>query len=127
MELPDGVSGRHPGLQRVGLDRLGLAGAPVLRWFDFAVFRHLGDALRLAVDRPGRPVVVRPAMLRALVDMRQDAETQLRVLVQDVTGRILVRAEMCVDAVLVRENTLQTPAEYLHTARPATHLHQIPS
>src|SRR3546814_19881231 len=86
MELPDGVSGRHPGLQRVGLDRLGLAGAPALRWFAFAVLRHPGDALRLAVARPGRPVVVRPALLRALVALRPAADPHPRVLVPYFAG-----------------------------------------
>src|SRR4030095_10830072 len=58
------------------------------------VIGHDGLADGLAVDRPGRAMVMRLAFLGAVIDMAEDAEAELRVLVKDfplrpVLGQVL--------------------------------------
>src|SRR6267378_3678304 len=51
---------------------------------DELVVGHLGFALRLAVDRPRRAMIVRRRVLSTVVGVREDAEAELGVLVKDV-------------------------------------------
>ena len=82
---------RHAGFQRVVLDpsrlpRFSLAGAR-----DRLIVGHYRFAARLAVDRPGRAVIVRIAVLGALVDVAEDAEIEFRILVQHLALGHVVR------------------------------------
>src|SRR5205807_3796277 len=58
-------------------DRARLAEDPFARRRHLLVIGHDRLAEGLAVDRPGRPVIVRLAFLRALIDMAENAEAEL--------------------------------------------------
>ena len=62
---------------------LNFSGLAVLRLFDEPPVSHFGYTGGLTVDRPTRPMIVRRAVLRALIDMGENAETEVGVLVKD--------------------------------------------
>ena len=64
-----------------------LAGLAFGRGGHQLVVRHLGLARGLAVDRPRRPVVMRRRVLRSLVAVREQAEAEIRVLVEHLALR----------------------------------------
>src|SRR5258708_6205000 len=68
-------------------DRTRLAGPLRARRRHPLVIRHARLAEGLAVDRPGRSMIVRLTFLRALIDMAENAETEFRVLVEDLPLR----------------------------------------
>ena len=84
------VQVRHAGLQRVGAQLARLAGVPFGRGFEFLPVGHLGLARSLAVDGPGRTVVVGHASLGPLVVVGQDAEPQVGVLVDHLALRLVL-------------------------------------
>src|SRR5262249_17879313 len=83
---------------------------------DERVITHLGFTLRLAVDRPVWPMVVRRAALGAHVAVRKYAEAQLRILVQDLAFRRLV-GDVGRDELLVLEILLQQGADLAAAGR----------
>src|ERR1700720_378346 len=68
-----------------------LAGPLGARRRDPLVIGHDRLAERLAIDRPGRAVIVRLAFLGTLIDMTEDAETELGILVEDFPLRRVLR------------------------------------
>src|SRR5215472_8875572 len=95
--LPDGAR----------LARLSFAGAR-----HRLVIGHHRLAARLAVDRPRRAVVVRVAVLGAVVDMAKDAEAELRVFVQHLAVRHVI-VEMCPDEGIVLQHLQNQAADLL--------------
>src|SRR6267143_99330 len=77
---------------------------------DELVVGHLGFALRLAVDRPRRAMIVRRRILRAVVRVREDAEAELRVLVKEVPFRRLV-VQTGLNEAFIQQGSLETRAE----------------
>src|SRR5438094_668606 len=73
----------HARRQLVRANRARLARLLAAGRRDKLVVGHLGFALRLAVDRPRRAMIVRRRVLRAVVGVREDAEAELGVLVKD--------------------------------------------
>ena len=80
----------RPGREHVGAGLPGFAGLAGRGRLHQRVVAHRGLALRLAVDRPRRAVVVRPAFLGPGVVVRQDAKAQLGILVETKSGRTVV-------------------------------------
>src|SRR5438067_12656808 len=81
----------HAGLQRVILDPAGLPRPSLAGARDRFIIGHHRFAARLAVNRPGRAVIVRVAVLGALINVAEDAEAELGILAQhlalgDVVG-----------------------------------------
>src|SRR5690348_6786873 len=62
-------------------DMAHLAGLLLGRRLDQRPIAHQRLAARLAIDRPGRPVIMRRRFAGAVVDMGEDAESQFRILV----------------------------------------------
>src|SRR5207253_9963013 len=60
-------------------------------------FDHVGMAGRLAVDRPGLPMVVRRRLARLVIDVREDLETHLLVLVQHLEAERYVLSDSRLD------------------------------
>src|SRR6267378_2251213 len=84
---------------------------------DELVVGHLGFALRLAVDRPRRAMIVRRRVLSTVVGVREDAEAELGVLVKDVAfRRLLVQAGL--DEAFVQQGSLEARAELAPPGRP---------
>src|SRR6267142_3887501 len=77
---------------------------------DELVVGHLGFALRLAVYRPRRAMIVRRRVLRAVVGVREDAEAELGVLVKDVAFRRLV-VQAGLDEAFIEQGGLEARAE----------------
>src|SRR5579875_2234491 len=71
-----------------------------------------GLAARLAVDRPGRAVIMRIAVLGAVIDMAEDAEAEFGILVQNLALGHLV-AEIGVDEIVVLQHVLDQRAHPL--------------
>src|SRR5262249_31550558 len=66
----------------------------------------------LAVDRPGRPVIVRVALLLALISVGEDAEAELGIFVEDLAlGHVV--ADVPGDEGVVFENVLDDLADFL--------------
>src|SRR5580704_12242462 len=80
----------HARLQAVAPDVAHLARPGLARRLDQGPVVHQRLTARLAIDRPGRPVIVRVALPRASVNVGQDAEAELRVLVEDLALRHVV-------------------------------------
>ena len=78
------VEVRGPGRQLVGANLLDLAWLTVRRLLNEAPVGHLGHTRHLAVDCPARPVVVRRAVLRSPIDVRENAEVQLWIFIKDL-------------------------------------------
>src|SRR5579872_5821866 len=107
--------------QRVVLDPARLAGLSLAGAGDREILGHDRLAARLAVDRPGRAVIVRVAVLGAVVDMAEDAEAELRVLEQHLAlGHVV--AEVAFDEVLVLQHLLDQPADLLAPFRTGVRL-----
>src|SRR6059036_1537503 len=78
------VDVRHARLERVARDETHLAGLVLGGGLDERPVAHHGLPPGLTVDRPGRAVVVRVTLPGALVDVGENAEAELRVLVEDL-------------------------------------------
>src|SRR5262249_48254209 len=74
----------HPWLERVARREANLARLVRCGLRDERPVAHHGLAPRLPVDRPGRTVIVRIALLLALVRVGEDTEAELRILVEDL-------------------------------------------
>src|SRR5215467_1301029 len=96
--------------QAILLDRLELGlfgiGAVVLA----LPLDHVGVVRGLAVDRPGRAVVVRRRHPSLVVDMGEDLESEARVLVQYLQAARHLFAAISLDEVAVREQLLELQA-----------------
>src|SRR4029453_1759751 len=107
---------RHAGLERIAPGAADLAGHGRGGGLEHLPVAHHGGAVGLAVDGPGRAVVVRIALLGACVDVGEDAEAELRVFVEDLAlGRPV--AEMGVREGLVLEDVLDEGAYLLPPLR----------
>src|SRR5262249_39913631 len=84
MEIALVVEMRHAGLQRVVAGEAHLAHLASAGRFDQRPVAHHRFSRNLAVDRPGRPVIMRLARARVMIGVSADAEAELRVLVDDV-------------------------------------------
>src|SRR5215831_4278710 len=71
---------------------------------------HVGVVRGLAVDRPGRAVVVRRRHPSLVVDMGEDLESELRILVQHLQAARHLLAAIGLDEVAVREQLLEFQA-----------------
>src|SRR5207245_7757256 len=69
------------------------------------------------VDRPGRSVIVLLAFLRTLIDMAENAETQLRIFVEDLPLRCGLR-QMVADELRVGARFLHQRAHSLAALGP---------
>src|SRR5688500_3497739 len=90
MEIALVVHVRHSRLEPIAPDVAHLAGLVFARRLDDGPVAHHGCALRLAVDGPGWPVIVGLALLRAMMDVGEDAEAELWILVQNLALRPVV-------------------------------------
>src|SRR3989449_2569193 len=107
---------RHPRLQRIRAHVADLARRAVLRGLDQLPVAHHRLAHGLAVDRPVLAVIVRLALLRPVVDVGQDAEAELRVLVDDLALRHVV-AQVPGDEGLVRQHLAEQRADLFTALR----------
>src|SRR5262249_6904869 len=71
---------------------------------------HVGVVRGLAVDRPGRAVVVRRRHPSLVVDMGEDLESEIRVLVEHLQAARHLLAAIGLDEGLVREQLLELQA-----------------
>src|SRR5215831_12440489 len=72
----------HSGCQRVILDVPRLAWPTLAGPRDRLIIGHDRLAGCLTIDRPGRPVIMRIAVLGAVIHMTENAKAELRILVQ---------------------------------------------
>src|SRR5512145_2409278 len=81
----------HPRRELVGANWPRLARLALCRRSDQLIVSHLGLALRLAVDRPRGPVVMRRGVLGAFIAMREHAEAELRIFIEHLAlwGRVV--------------------------------------
>src|SRR6516165_4050572 len=94
-------------LDGAGLTRFSLAGAR-----HRLIIGHDRFAARLAVNRPGRTVIVWVALFRAVIDVSEDAKSEFWVLIQYLAVRHIV-AEMRRDEVIVSQYVLNQRANLL--------------
>src|SRR6516162_307923 len=96
--------------QAILLDRLELGlcgiGAVVLA----LPLDHVGVVRGLAVDRPGRAMVVRRRHPRLVVDMGEDLESEIGVLVEHLQAARHLLAAIAFDEVAIREQLLEFKA-----------------
>ena len=92
---------RHSRLQLIDADRLDNRGLLTLALLHDLPVGHLGDADRLAVDRPTRSVVMRRRCRGTFVGVSAHAETGLGILINDLAGLHAGLAEVDVDELLV--------------------------
>src|SRR5437879_8499524 len=111
----------HAGLQCRGRDFAHLAGLCGAGRFEKLPLGHLGLTAGLAIDGPGRTVVVRRRLARVLVTMSEYREPELRVFIKDLARRHAV-VDVAVDKVLIREETLEKSANLLPAGGPRLRL-----
>src|SRR5439155_3665345 len=103
--------------QRIFLDQPHLARLVLAGGLEQLPVAHHRLAPRLTVNCPARAVIVRQALPRAVVDMAQNAEPELRVLVKDLAlGHAVV--EMRGDEIFVLEHLLNQRADLLAALDP---------
>src|ERR1051326_8657363 len=124
MEIALVVDVGHPGLERVDAAALHLAGLVRRRRFELVPVAHLGLALGLAVDRPRMRVVVRLALLRAVIVVREDAEAELGIFEEDLALRHVV-ADVLRDERIVLQHVLDDVADSLPSGRARLGLDRI--
>src|SRR2546422_804911 len=114
----------HALRQLVRADRARLARLLPAGRRDESVVGHLGFAFRLAVDRPRRAVIVRRRVLRAVVRVREDAEAELRVLIEHLAlGRLV--GEVRGEKLLVAEQRFHPVADLAPPGRSRILLQDI--
>src|SRR5215471_4904624 len=95
------------GSERVVADELDLADLAFARRRHHRPVSHHRLTGGLAIDRPGRTMVVRLALFRSVVDMAENAEPELGILIEDFAFRVVVAQvladEAFVDAGLLDE------------------------
>src|SRR5215469_1154550 len=106
------VNMRHAWLQRVSPREAHLAGFVLAGRLDHRPIAHQCFTTRLAVDRPARPMIVRLAVARTVIDMAKNAEPQFRILVEDLPlGHIV--AEVSGDKGIVSQDVLDDRTYFL--------------
>ena len=80
-------------------------------------FDHVGVFGGLAVDRPGRAVIVRRRSVRFVVDVGEHLEAELGILVQDFHAARLVVAAIFGDEVGIGEQALEIAAHLFAAGR----------
>src|SRR5579862_2893167 len=99
---------RHAGLQRVVAHEAHLAHFAFAGRLNERPVAHDRFALDLAIDRPGRTVIMRLALPRIAISMRADAEAKLRILIENValadTGAEIARDEFLIFAGFLDES-----------------------
>src|SRR4030095_883603 len=105
------------GLERIAARVLHLAGLGLGRGLEHRAVAHDCLAARLAVDGPRRAVIVRLALLRARVVVREDAEAERRVFVEDLPLGDVV-ADVLGDEGVVLQHLLNDGADLLPPGRP---------
>src|SRR5262245_14505503 len=80
---------------------------------------HVGVVRGLAVDRPGRAVVVRRRHPGLVVDMGEDLESEIRVLVEHLQAARHLLAAIGLDEGLIREQLLELQANLFPALGPA--------
>src|SRR6266850_147754 len=116
MQIALVVEPGHARRQRVRANRARLARLLPGSRVDELVVGRLGLALRLPIDRPRWAMVVRRRVFRSGVRVREDAETQFRVFVEDLAFRRLVR-EMHGKKLLVAKQRFHPMADPAPPAR----------
>src|SRR6185436_10884770 len=101
-----------------------LAGLALCGGLDQRVVGHVGLALRLAVDRPRGAVVVRRRGLGALVRVGEDAEAELRILVEDLALRRRV-GQVLSDEAAVLQKPLEAAGDLLAPRRAGIGLQDV--
>src|SRR2546428_379469 len=102
----------HARLQGIARDETHFAGLVRAGGLDDRPVAHHGLSPGLTVDRPGRTVVVRIALFGVLVDVGEDAEAELRVLVENLAlGHVV--ADMSGEERLVLQDIVDDLAHLL--------------
>src|SRR6185312_16882210 len=101
----------------VGPNLLDLAGLSVGGFLEELPVRHLGRSGNLAVDCPARAVIVRRTVLRALIDMGENAKMKIGILVEHPPFVAGVRAEISGDELRIGARPLGVLAHPLPTRR----------
>ena len=116
---------RVAGLKVVGLCKFDLRGLFTFCRGYYLPVGHLGLAHGLAVNRPGRAVIVRKAFLGPIINMRTDAEPKVRVFVNDVALWFLVFLQMSCNEFFVLQRLLYTLAYLLLSGRAGIRLQRV--
>src|SRR5580704_5549978 len=102
----------HARGQRVAAAQLHRPRLVLARRSKLVPIAHDGLADRLTVDRPGRAMIMRRAFLRAVINMREDAEAVFGILVEDLALGTIGGKMLC-DKVRVRTGFLNQSADLL--------------
>src|SRR5215510_4486723 len=108
-----GLARRKP----VFLDRLELGVLGIFAVVLAFPLGHVGVFGRLAIDRPGRAVVMRRRDTGFVIDMGEDLEAELRVFVQHLQAARYVVAAIFLDEILVGEQTFEILADQFAPGR----------
>src|SRR5580704_1308284 len=115
MNLAVLIDAGFAGRQAVFLHRLELGMRFVAAVVLALPFDHVGVMGGLAVDRPGRAVVVRRRYPRLIVDVGENLEAELRVLVEHMQAARRVLA-MLADKIRILQQMLELGADFLAPA-----------
>ena len=105
------------GVEVVDLAGTDLAGFVACRCRDLFPVRHFRLANRLAVDCPAWAMIVRMAVLRSAIDMGTDAETEIRIFVQNLAFFLIRAAKPFFDKGTVGQHRLEGLNHFLAPLR----------
>src|SRR5438309_6431302 len=105
----------HAGLELVAAHLRNFAGLPVCGLLNKPPVGHLGHTGSLAVYRPARSMIMRLAVLRPFINVRKNAEMQIRILIKDLSLAIRIRTKVLGDELRIGASALRVLAHQLAT------------